>query len=206
VEWNSNIHSQKQAETAYGKDAVDIGKTGSWHSNQNGSQYWWLHSDGTFTDMTAVFGWDDATEAEEPDGGGYGGIFGQGYFIFGSKTEGDANETFGSKPGTWVHVHDAYFGEDQQIAVGAAKDFGEMREEALEMDPTGATKIKELATSTENVQGRPAPVHDTVEGGTATDAESVGNGRIRFTQFKDVKIRSWDPHKPDTIRTTHYNF
>jgi hypothetical protein len=135
-----------------------------------------------------------------------GGIFNQGYFVYGSKTEGDANETFGSKPGTWVHVHDAYFGEDEQTAVGAAKEYGERREGALEMDVDGATKLGELGKSTENVQGKPSAVRDTVEGGTATDVESVGNGRIRFTEFKDTPIKSGDPHKPDTIRTTHYNF
>ena len=74
------------------------------------------------------------------------------------------------------------------------------------MRPSARKKVGELATSTENVQGRPVAVRDTVEGGTATDAESVGNGRIRYTEFKDTKISSGDPHKPDIIRTVHYNF
>lgn len=36
-------------------------------------------------------------------------------------TEGDGNETFGPKPGRGVEVHAAFFGDDEQMAVGVAK-------------------------------------------------------------------------------------
>jgi RHS repeat-associated protein len=48
AEWDPNINSQAEAEAKYGKDSY-IGKSGTWNSNQNGSQDWILNSDGSFS-------------------------------------------------------------------------------------------------------------------------------------------------------------
>jgi len=132
-----------------------------------------------------------------------GGILNEGFFVYGSKTDGDANETFGSKPGTWVHVHDAYFGEDEQMAVDAASEYGERREGAVDLDVSGAKKIGELGGAGEHIQGKPDAIRDTIEGGP-DPGETSNNGRISYTPYKATKLPSHDAKKPDTLRTTRY--
>jgi len=51
VKWDEDVHNQEQAEEKYGKEAKDIGKSGTWNSNQYGDQTWQLNSDGTFAEV-----------------------------------------------------------------------------------------------------------------------------------------------------------
>ncbi len=51
VKWDAEVNTQEEAEKKYGKDSKDIGKSGVWHSNQNGSQYWQLNSDGSYEEV-----------------------------------------------------------------------------------------------------------------------------------------------------------
>lgn len=122
MDWNSSVNSQKEAEAIYGKGAEDIGKSGLWHSNQNGNQTWQLFSNGKYQEI--IPGAEEyAMEGGEPDGGGSGGIFGQGLFIWGS-TE-DMENSPAAPAGKWVNVHSFDFGEDMQLIFGLMSEFGE---------------------------------------------------------------------------------
>jgi RHS repeat-associated protein len=134
---------------------------------------------------------------------GTGGIFGEGYKIYGSRTTGDANESFGPTPGRGEAVHAAFFGEREQEASNSAFGFGEGIG-PIEMDGDGAVKIADLGTSTQGVDGKPAPVSDTIQGGLDPNASSSG-GRTSYHPYVPTVIHSKNIHQPDTIRVTHYD-
>ncbi len=85
-----------------------------------------------------------------------GGVFGYGWFIWGSGSNLDDN---GLPAGDWVHVHTAYFDDDVQTAFDAAANIGrpETRGPARN-DPTSAfDRVKDANTEPSPPQGQPKP-------------------------------------------------
>ena len=80
AKWDASVNSQAEAEAKYGKGSY-IGKSGTWHSNQNGDQNWQLNSIGTFSEIIPGV---TPIPAASGDVGGSGGMFGYGLYIWGT--------------------------------------------------------------------------------------------------------------------------
>ncbi|MFN0081421.1 MAG: RHS repeat-associated core domain-containing protein, partial [Ferruginibacter sp.] len=67
TKFDRNVNNQQQAEEKYGKDAKDIGKSGTLTSNKNGVQSWTLNADGSATEVKPTTTTPDAANSEPVD-------------------------------------------------------------------------------------------------------------------------------------------
>ena len=159
------------------------------------------HSAGVLPDATEPADASDKTTfglkigpAGPPEKPVSGGIFGYGWFIWGSGTSLDDN---GLPAGDWVHVQTAYFDDDVQTAFDAAANVGRPDANGPERnDPSaGFERVKDANTepNSDGIQHYPKP---------ANSANPVG-GRPGSTQYRrlDGKPAILGPH--DTTRYHH---
>jgi RHS repeat-associated protein len=140
----------------------------------------------------------------QKDTDGSNGIFGEATFTYGARTDGDANDNIGPKPGYWVMVHATYFGEDEQMAADQANSAASGYEDLIKKPEFTFEFANDLAGTARNpgqLQNKPDPIRDTTEGGV-DPGERSENGITTFRQYSSDTIHS---PKRDTIHTVHYD-
>lgn len=70
VVFNSSVTTTAQAQAIYGNSAEDIGSFTTWQSNENGTQNWWLFSDGSFREMQSTINPSEVHNLVDPNTAG----------------------------------------------------------------------------------------------------------------------------------------
>ena len=143
--WDKDVNSQEQSEAKYGKDSY-IGKTGMWHSNNNGDVDWLLGANGQYSEFVPGV----TPMPSGGDGEVSGGWFKFRIMSFGS-ADGAGDGYYDRVPND-VTVYTFDFGEDNQFLFGAMADYGERPSTRGPKwaDPMHAIRISSEATENPN--------------------------------------------------------
>jgi RHS repeat-associated protein len=201
MEWNSSVSTQEQAEKIYGKSADDIGKSGTWHSNQTGSKNWQLNADGSFNET--AYGVSAPTSGGDADDGG--GLFDFGFMIYGSGS-GDDSPATPAGANTKI-IGTVNFDDDLQLILGLTLDYGERPSTSGPKpgDPFHAINIAGKATEGSNKEDYPNPVYDTIKlPQTSGVFVNKKDGTRGYDMGYPIIISGSDRSKPDTFRFMKY--